>query len=361
MHDVAEGKTAGQNEDGKKRGLARVTGGRTQQPAPWVCSARFSPMPAGKIRPDNPARGVRRFADRKRERRLSDDEYAALGAALREAEARRSSGRQRLPWRGSWRLRAGVLARRWICAGRKSTLRDARRSSATQRQGRSIRPLSHAACDVLTVPTADGRRSSIPGIARRTGDDPAFQEILAADRQARRAGGRRDAARAAPFLRHARRRPRLQRADDRRAGRAQGTLDHFAIRACCRCGVARRGRRGGEPHGASLWARPSRRPKWCRCAPRDSFRSRRIGDEPKAGTAPAFRRDHLAGRQRRRNALHFLIFPNRHPKRSGHASTGNFTARIGRSETSCRGSSSATLHKFVDTPAISFPRGTRIG
>jgi integrase len=40
-----------------------------------------------KMRPDNPARGVIRFADKQRDRRLSDEEYAALGAALQgEAE-----------------------------------------------------------------------------------------------------------------------------------------------------------------------------------------------------------------------------------------------------------------------------------
>jgi integrase len=38
------------------------------------------------MRQDNPVRGVLRFADEKRERRLSDDEYAVLGAALRKAE-----------------------------------------------------------------------------------------------------------------------------------------------------------------------------------------------------------------------------------------------------------------------------------
>src|SRR6266851_1031741 len=40
-----------------------------------------------RMRSDNPVHGVMRFADGRRERRLSDDEYAILGAALRQGEA----------------------------------------------------------------------------------------------------------------------------------------------------------------------------------------------------------------------------------------------------------------------------------
>ena len=47
------------------------------------------------MRPDNPVRGVVRPADGRRERRLSDDEYAALGEALRKAAAQRSG---QPPW-----------------------------------------------------------------------------------------------------------------------------------------------------------------------------------------------------------------------------------------------------------------------
>jgi len=37
------------------------------------------------MRTDNPVRGVRKFAENKREHRLSDEEYAALGAGQRQA------------------------------------------------------------------------------------------------------------------------------------------------------------------------------------------------------------------------------------------------------------------------------------
>jgi hypothetical protein len=36
-----------------------------------------------RMRPDNPIRGVERFADKVRKRRLTDEEYAAIGAAIR--------------------------------------------------------------------------------------------------------------------------------------------------------------------------------------------------------------------------------------------------------------------------------------
>ena len=39
------------------------------------------------MRPDNPVRGVIRYADGRRDRRLSDEEYRALGSALAKAEA----------------------------------------------------------------------------------------------------------------------------------------------------------------------------------------------------------------------------------------------------------------------------------
>ena len=87
MHAVAEGKTASSTKT-KARGLARVRGGK-------VAATRAVGLLGGIVtfavrrglRPDNPVHGVVRFADVRRERRLSDNEYAALGEALRKAEA----------------------------------------------------------------------------------------------------------------------------------------------------------------------------------------------------------------------------------------------------------------------------------
>jgi integrase len=89
-----------------------------------------------------------RPADGRRERRLSDEEYAALGAGLRKAAAE-----------GVWP--AAVAAARFLaltgwCSGEALGLdwREvdlARRTArlADTKTGESIRPLSNAACDVL--------------------------------------------------------------------------------------------------------------------------------------------------------------------------------------------------------------------
>jgi integrase len=148
MHAVAEGKSAARVKT-KRRGLARVRGGRgTATRAVGLLGAIFSYAVRRGLRSDNPVRGVIRFADGKRERRLSDDEYAALGEALRQGEAERiwpaaiAAGRF-LALTG-WRS-GEALGLRWAevdLARRTATLADSK-------TGRSIRPLSRAACDVL--------------------------------------------------------------------------------------------------------------------------------------------------------------------------------------------------------------------
>ena len=101
-----------------------------------------------RMRPDNPVHGVMRFADGRRERRLSDDEYATLGAALRQGETE-----------GFWPAAIGAarfLALTGWRSGEALTLRwpdiDLARHTARladTKTGLSVRPLSHPACDVL--------------------------------------------------------------------------------------------------------------------------------------------------------------------------------------------------------------------
>jgi hypothetical protein len=86
LHDVSDGRTAGRTKT-KARGLARVRGGETAaNRAVGLLGAIFTYAVRKDIRSDNPVRGVALFADRKRDRRLSDGKYLQLGAALREAE-----------------------------------------------------------------------------------------------------------------------------------------------------------------------------------------------------------------------------------------------------------------------------------
>jgi len=148
MHAVAEGKSAARVKT-KRRGLARVRGGRgTATRAVGLLGAIFTYALRRGLRADNPVHGVIRFADGRRDRRLTDDEYAALGGALRQGEA---EGIWPAAIAAAWFLvltgwRSGeALDLRWAevdLARRTATLADSK-------TGRSIRPLSHAACDVL--------------------------------------------------------------------------------------------------------------------------------------------------------------------------------------------------------------------
>jgi integrase len=149
LHDVAEGKTAGRTKTAKKRGLARVTGGRTAATrAVGLLGGIFSYAVRRRMRADNPAYGVERFADKERNRRLSDDEYAALGEGLHKAEATgmwpAAIAVTRFLALTGWRS-GEVLGLRWAetdLGRRTATLSDTK-------TGRSIRPLPHTACDVL--------------------------------------------------------------------------------------------------------------------------------------------------------------------------------------------------------------------
>jgi hypothetical protein len=87
MHNVAEGKTAARVKTGRY-GLARVKGGQgTATRTLGLLGAIFAYAVRHRMRVDNPCTLVVKFAENRRERRLNDEEYAALGEALRQAEA----------------------------------------------------------------------------------------------------------------------------------------------------------------------------------------------------------------------------------------------------------------------------------
>jgi integrase len=85
MRDVMAGKTATDVKTGF-RGRAIVEGGPgTAARTVGLLGGIFTYAVSEGLRADNPVRGVRRPADRKRDRRLSTSEYKALGEALAEA------------------------------------------------------------------------------------------------------------------------------------------------------------------------------------------------------------------------------------------------------------------------------------
>jgi integrase len=149
MHDVAEGKTAARAPTGKKRGLSNVRGGMgTASRTVGLLGAVFTYAVKHRMRSDNPVHGVMRPADGRRERRLSDEEYAALGAALREAPAQNvwpaAIAAARFLILTGWRS-GEALGLRWAdvdLARRTARLPDTK-------TGESLRPLSHVACNVL--------------------------------------------------------------------------------------------------------------------------------------------------------------------------------------------------------------------
>jgi integrase len=155
LHDVAAGRTAGKTKTAKKRGLARVTGGRTAATrAVGLLGGIFTYAVRRSMRADNPAHGVQRFADEKRDRRLSDEEYAALGGALRQAEGQ-AEGMAKAIWPPALAMTRFLLLTGWR-VGEAAALRwpeiDLARRTATltaTKSGRSMRPLSNAVCHVL--------------------------------------------------------------------------------------------------------------------------------------------------------------------------------------------------------------------
>jgi len=146
LHDVAAGKTAAHGKVGD--GLANARGGRgTASRTTGLLGAIFTFAVRQGMRPDNPVRGVVRFADGRRDRRLSHDEYMQLGAGLAKSE-----GEIWPPAISAVRFLALTGWRRGEVLGLTWTALDLERRTATladTKTGRSVRPLSTAVCDLL--------------------------------------------------------------------------------------------------------------------------------------------------------------------------------------------------------------------
>lgn len=141
LNTVSERKT-------RKVGQSRSTGGRGAAARTMgLLGAIFSFAIKRGMRTDNPVRGVDRPADGVRTRRMSEDEYAQLGEALRALPvtiwAPAVAAAHFLAVSG-WR-KGEALALKWSevdLASRTARLSDTK-------TGFSMRPLSHAACAIL--------------------------------------------------------------------------------------------------------------------------------------------------------------------------------------------------------------------
>jgi integrase len=174
MHDIAAGKTHKRTKLGRPRAVSNVRagkGGATRTIG--LLGALFTFAVKRGMRADNPVHGVTRYADGKRERRLSPDEYRALGAALRSMETI-TPGEGGKPataelWPPAaacirflaltgWR-RGEALNLRW----REVDLVTRTARLTDTKTGASLRPLARRACDVLAA------------LPRRRPDDLVFQ------------------------------------------------------------------------------------------------------------------------------------------------------------------------------------------
>ena len=147
MHAVAAGDTAKTSKT-KRGGVSILRGGRgTATRSIGLLGAIFAYAVDNGIRSDNPAHRIRKFAENKRERRLSDAEYKALGEGLRRAGETvwpSAVACVRFLALTGWRTGEAV-GLRWHDV-------DIVRRTATlpnSKTGRSVRPLSNAACEVL--------------------------------------------------------------------------------------------------------------------------------------------------------------------------------------------------------------------
>jgi Arm DNA-binding domain len=146
MRDVTAGKTAGRAKTTKKRGLSNVRGAEARPAG----GAIFSYAVRKGIRSANPVHGITRPADGRRERRLTEEEYRALGAALRAAEERKiwpaAVAAVRFLAVSGWRTgEALALKRSEVDLARRTVI------LVDSKSGRSLRPLSYPACEYCEV------------------------------------------------------------------------------------------------------------------------------------------------------------------------------------------------------------------
>jgi integrase len=146
MNDVARGKTAKVEKTNKLRGKSVVRGGiGTASRTVGLLGGIFTYAQRLGLRPDNPVHGVLRPPDQRRMRRLSDEEYKALGTALSRNDVWPPALRaiRFLALTGWRRSEAALLRWEEVNLERRTvTLGDTK-------TGFSVRPLSQAARDTL--------------------------------------------------------------------------------------------------------------------------------------------------------------------------------------------------------------------
>lgn len=149
VRDVTSGKTAVVEKTGHNRGKAIVEGGPgTAARTAGLLGGILSFAVSEGVIPFNPARGVKRPADRRRQRRLSREEYRALGKALEAAaiDAELEQGLTAVWLIALTGCRSGEIGKlRWSevdNSGKCLRLADSK-------EGASVRPVGAPAFDIL--------------------------------------------------------------------------------------------------------------------------------------------------------------------------------------------------------------------
>jgi integrase len=155
MRSVAAGKTAANVKTGL-RGRAIVKGGRgTATRTVGLLGGILSFAVAEGVISINPARGVKRPADERREIRLSVEQYTELGQALDQAAARGENSKAIT----AIKLLALTGCRRGEIAGLRWSEFDPHHHClrlANSKEGRSIRPLGRAAIELISSLPTEG-------------------------------------------------------------------------------------------------------------------------------------------------------------------------------------------------------------
>jgi integrase len=141
MHDVAQGASKRRSHLGRPRAVSTVRGGRgAATRTVGLLGAIFSFAIRSGLRPDNPVAGIIRFADGRRDRRLSDTEYKQLNDGITSSTGvwPHAVAATRFMALTGWRS-GEVLNLRWSDLDLQ---RHVARLADTK-TGASLRPLSH--------------------------------------------------------------------------------------------------------------------------------------------------------------------------------------------------------------------------
>ena len=181
LRRVAAGDTAKALVAGRGRGARGGKGTATRTVG--LLGAIFTYAVKKKLRADNPVRGVARYKDQRRERRLSVDEYRQLAAGLAATEQAHPVAAACVKFLAltGWR-RGEAVNLKWKeveLTRRTATLGDTK-------TGRSMRPLAHAALAALgAVP----RRAGSPWVFPAATGEGAIGSLPKAVARIRKLGG----------------------------------------------------------------------------------------------------------------------------------------------------------------------------